>query len=263
MRIRSVLAPVYREVLSAFFRRTVPIGDHGPIVSFSFDDFPRSAFAVGGEILKRFGARGTYYAAMDLMDRTNDLGKQFHAEDLRLLVEDGHELASHTKSHLSSREVSFAVFQDNVQKGREKIAELMGFEDSGNFAYPYGHVTFLAKRKLGPELLSCRGTCRGINGPDVDLNLLRANSLYGDLSQLDHACDLISRNQREKGWLIFYTHDIGGQPSKFGCTPELFEAVVAHAVKAGKIMTIAAVMAQLGVVHDSRQLAGASCAQLI
>jgi len=245
MRMRSYLASVYREILSATFRRLVPIRDCGPIVSFSFDDFPRSALTMGGEILKRFGARGTYYVATDLMDSSNDLGEQFHLGDLHRLVEDGHELASHTKGHLSSRKVSFATFRDNMRKGRESLARAADIEDSGNFAYPYGHVTFEAKRKLGPELVSSRGTCGGINGPAIDLNLLRANSLYGDLSQLNRASELISRNERKKGWLIFYTHDVTEKPSKFGCTPGLLEAVVARAAAANKIMTVTAVMGQL------------------
>ncbi len=245
MKLRSYIGPIYREVLSSVFCRTVPLGGHGPIVSFSFDDFPRSAYTVGGEILKCFGGRGTYYVAMDLMNSTNNLGKHFEQIDLHSLTEEGHELASHTKSHLSSREVSFEIFRDNVWKGRETITGVTGREDSGNFAYPYGHVTFEAKRKLGPELMSCRGTCGGLNGPIIDLNLLRANSLYGDIGQLDRARKLIQRNQEEKSWLIFYTHDVSETPSEFGCTPRLLEATVSSAAEGAKIMTIAAVLAQI------------------
>jgi peptidoglycan/xylan/chitin deacetylase (PgdA/CDA1 family) len=244
---------MYREVLSANFRRTVPLGSCGPIVSFTFDDFPRTAYQMGGEILKRFRASGTYYVAMDLMNRSNDLGEQFHAEDLRSLVEDGHELANHTLSHLSSREVPLERFRNNLWQGRQKILAVAGVEDSGNFAYPYGHVTFKAKRNLGPKLISSRGTCGGINGPAVDLNLLRANSLYGDLDQFEHVRNLILRNRSEKGWLIFYTHDVREKPSKFGCTPALLEAAVLTAAKEARILTIAAALAELNVMVPQQE----------
>jgi peptidoglycan/xylan/chitin deacetylase (PgdA/CDA1 family) len=248
MILRSHVGAVYGELLSCAFRRSARLGDHGPIVSFSFDDFPRSAYVVGGDLLKRFGGRGTYYVAMDLMGSRNNLGEQFHQRDLCSLVEDGHELASHTKSHLSSREVSFEQFRENVQEGREAIANATGMSDSGNFAYPYGHVTFGAKRKLGPELASCRGTRGGTNGPDLDLNLLRANRLYGDLDQAGPARELILRNKRQKSWLIFYTHDVDQRPSQFGCTPALLEAALSYAVDEGaRVMTIAAVLAEIGI----------------
>jgi hypothetical protein len=34
-------------------------------------------------------------------------------------------------------------------------------------------------------------------------------------------------------WLIFYTHDVSEEPSKFGCTPGLFEYAVMTAVSVG------------------------------
>lgn len=248
MKLRSYIHAIHGKVLRSVFRRTVYLYGHGPIVSFSFDDFPRSAFTVGGDILKRYGGRGTYYVAMDLMNSTNALGEQFEQGDLHLLARDGHELASHTRSHLSSREVSFATFCDNVKKGREAIAEMTGLQDSGNFAYPYGDVTLEAKRKLDLGLASCRGTCGGINGPEIDLSLLRANSLYGDVRQLERAKTLIRQNQRIKGWLIFYTHDVTENPSAFGCTPALLESTVAYAAQTSRIMTITAVLAQVRVL---------------
>ena len=38
----------------------------GGVVSFTFDDFPRSAWSNGGAVLEEYDVRGTYYAAMGL-----------------------------------------------------------------------------------------------------------------------------------------------------------------------------------------------------
>lgn len=260
MKLRSYPSRIHRGLLSSVFRRIVPLGGHGPIVSFTFDDFPRSAYTVGGEILERYGCRGTYYAAIDLMNSKNALGEHFDQFDLRSLIEKGHELASHTKSHLSCREVSLKEFHENVQRGRQAIAHVAGMMDSGNFAYPFGHVTFRAKKKLGLELSSCRVNHEGTNGPDIDLNMLRANSLYGSSDQVEKAQKLILRNQQQKTWLIFYSHDVSERPSYWGCTPRLLEAAVSYALHQGaRIMTIASVLAEMEVQPPGWT---ASCNQL-
>jgi hypothetical protein len=77
----------------------------------------------------------------------------------------------------------------------------------------------------------CRGIVGGLNGRVADLNLLRANSLYGDMSQFAEAERLLLENERLNQWLIFYTHDVQENPSPHGCTPQLLEAVVALAAK--------------------------------
>ena len=86
MSLRSVLSGARRKTLCSLYSRRVPWGDRGPVVSFSFDDFPRTAYTVGGAILKSLDVRGTYYTAPGLMDTTNHLGEQFRAEDLRSLL---------------------------------------------------------------------------------------------------------------------------------------------------------------------------------
>ena len=106
-------------------------------------------------------------------------------EDIDSLLAKGHELASQTFDHSSCRAVSLS--------GREGVEEIAG-HGSANFAYPYGHVTLWAKRKLGPELTSSRGIFPGLNGPEIDLSLLRANRLYGDVDECGQDVTVIGRS---------------------------------------------------------------------
>jgi peptidoglycan/xylan/chitin deacetylase (PgdA/CDA1 family) len=247
MTLRSRAGNVRRKILSAVYQRPVALGAIGPIVTFTFDDFPRSALTVGGKVLESFGARATYYVAMSLMNMTNSLGEQFREEDLFSVLDRGHELASHTLSHLSARLSTCDAFVRDAEKGEEAIREKMGIPSSGNFAYPYGDVTPKVKRNLGARLTSCRGTIGGLNGPNVDLNLLRANSLYGDLDREEAAKQLILENERRRSWLIFYTHDVAAGPSRFGCFPQLLREVCSFAATRGaRFMTVAEVMKELG-----------------
>lgn len=253
MSLRSELGDVRRKIISAAYRRPVALGSLGPIVTFTFDDFPRSALTVGAAILESFGARATYYVSMSLMNTTNDLGEQFRIEDLFSLQDRGHELANHTFSHLSARRVACDVFMQDVTKGEHAIRQGIGLPGSGNFAYPYGDVRLRVKRMLGPKLTSCRGTRGGLNGPDVDLNLLRANSLYGGVERADTAQRLIVENEGRRSWLIFYSHDVAQRPSRFGCTPQLLEAVCSFAnARGARFMTVADVMKELGQQPDVR-----------
>jgi peptidoglycan/xylan/chitin deacetylase (PgdA/CDA1 family) len=246
MSLRSQLAKVRLQILSSFCRRTAALGDLGPIVTFTFDDFPRSALTIGGGIVERFGGRATYYVSMGLMNTVNDLGEQFRSTDLHSLIERGHEVANHSFSHPSARKTLFEDFLKDVDHCEKAIRETTTADPSNNFAYPYGEVTLRVKRQLGPRMGSCRGTIGGLNGPDVDLNLLRANRLYGGIEQFDDAKRLILENEMQRSWLIFYSHDIDRNPSRFGCTPALLEEVVSFAANRGaRIMTVSDVLTEL------------------
>jgi peptidoglycan/xylan/chitin deacetylase (PgdA/CDA1 family) len=217
------------------------------VVSFTFDDFPRSAYTVAGAILDKYGVRATYYVAMGLMGTENHLGEHFRREDLDSLTRDGHELANHTFRHISSRSVGLNEFVQDVEKGASSLRSIQGGGAPRNFAYPFGDVTVRAKKALGSVVTSARGIIGGVNGPEVDLNLLRANGLYGDADCYERAKELVLMNERKNSWLIFYTHDVRPQPSRYGCTPELFQAVVALALDRGaRLLPVSKVLEGMG-----------------
>jgi peptidoglycan/xylan/chitin deacetylase (PgdA/CDA1 family) len=225
------------------------LGDIGPVVTFTFDDFPRTAYTAGGAILKAFGLSGTFYTAFGLRNSSNHSGDQFCLDDLHVLLADGHELASHTLHHVSSRQLATAPFVDEVRQGRAALQEIAALRVSDNFAYPFGAVSVRAKRAVGNMMLSCRSSYPGVNGPNVDLTLLRANALYGDTERLGGVRRLLSRNEELKGWLIFYTHDVRPQPSPYGCTPALLESAVKLAL--GSSMTILTIQEVIRKVQNT------------
>jgi peptidoglycan/xylan/chitin deacetylase (PgdA/CDA1 family) len=219
-----------------------------PIISFTFDDFPRTALLEGGRILEEAGARGTFYTALGLAGFSNRLGQHFQMEDLHHLTERGHELGSHTFDHLSAREVSTTKFLLNVQKGHEALEELPHLIPSASFAYPFGCTNLRLKSKVGAMMQSCRGNFAGLNGPTIDRNLLNANALYGGREALGAALQLVEQNRRTNGWLIFYTHDVRPSPSSFGCTPELLEGLMKSIAKQeSKIMKVSEVIDKQGL----------------
>lgn len=197
MSVRSQLGKLRRGMLASINRRTVVFQPHEAIVSFTFDDFPRSAYTAGGAVLEEHGVRGTYYAAAGLMNSNNELGEQFGPDDLNALLEKGHELGSHTFGHISSRSVSCSEFCADIEKGRRALQQLTGM-DAVNFAYPFGDATLKAKNTVEAVVASARGISPGLNDTELDLNHLRANRLYGDLDQAQLARNLIAANAEQK-----------------------------------------------------------------
>jgi hypothetical protein len=77
----------YRDVMARFFfKHTLCIESPVPLISFTFDDFPRSALLAGGAILESFGYRGTFYASMGEMGNDSEVGEIFRPDDLTLLI---------------------------------------------------------------------------------------------------------------------------------------------------------------------------------
>jgi len=242
---RSARSAAGSYLLHALHRRPALLGQKGPFISFTFDDFPRSAGTVGAAILERYGVRATFYVAMGLMGTTNELGELFEAEDLQSLARRGHELGNHSYSHRKCCEMTSASFQQDIERSKEAMREASGIVPSDNFAYPYGEVTLTTKETLRSSTSSCRTTNAGLLGPEVDLNFLSANRLYGD-GPIDPVRRLIDENRLQKSWLIFYTHDISPTPSPFGCTPTFLENAVSIALESGaKVLPIGGVLREL------------------
>lgn len=126
MSLRSQIGRVRRAALGVFYRRMVSLSNCGPVVSFTFDDFPRSACSEGGAILERFGARGTYYVAAGLRNTSTELGDLFAEEDIRSLLKRGHEIGSHTFRHSSCRSIALWDFESDVERGMKGVEYFTG-----------------------------------------------------------------------------------------------------------------------------------------
>ena len=57
---------IRRDLSRRLSRRLVQTHNTEPLISFTFDDFPRSALSTGGRILEEFGAVGTYLQLIGL-----------------------------------------------------------------------------------------------------------------------------------------------------------------------------------------------------
>src|SRR5260370_38291838 len=70
-----------------------------PMVSFTFDDIPKSAATTGARILEDHNARGTFYVSGGLVGTTEQDWAAVDAQDIVALHRNGHEIGCHTFSH--------------------------------------------------------------------------------------------------------------------------------------------------------------------
>lgn len=222
-----------RSASSLLFRRPLTVRSQYPLISFTFDDFPESAWQVGGDILRRFGVRGTYYAAFGLMGKSTPNSKMFSAQDVRCLLKEGHELGCHTFDHYHAWHTAPAEFEASIFRNRRALAEMIPGLSFSSLSYPIGQPRPLNKKTAGKYFLCCRAGSRSANLGTIDLNALAARFLEQYRQEPRTLKKLIDDNRLTRGWLIFATHDISSSPSRFGCTPEFFEDIVQYAVQSG------------------------------
>jgi len=222
-----------RTVTDVLFRRPFKLDTTGPFISFTFDDFPRSSLYTGGEILKKYGLRATYYASLGLMGRENATGKIFLLDDLKELFAQGHELGCHTFAHVHSWNTRPAVFEDSIIKNKRALDELVPGAVFKSFSYPKIGPRPDSKRRASRYFCSCRGGGQTYNAGIADLNLLKAFFLEKTYNNSRIVKEIIDRNCQDHGWLIFATHDISETHTQYGCGPSFFEEIVHYAKTSG------------------------------
>jgi len=229
------------------FRRRLAVRTALSLISFTFDDFPRSAFLEAGSILRRYGILGTYYVSLSLMGKQSHLGPMYEAEDLRELVHLENELGCHTFGHCHSWNTSPDVYERAILENQQALTEVLPGASFETFAYPHSAPRLAVKKVAGRYFRCCRGGGmkagrylhrhaaggQTFNWGVTDLNYLCAFFLEKSRDNPEAVKSLIDQNARARGWLIFATHDICADPSLFGCTPDFFELVVQWSLESG------------------------------
>jgi peptidoglycan/xylan/chitin deacetylase (PgdA/CDA1 family) len=218
-----------------------------PMVSFTFDDPPKSSATVGAPILDEYKARGTFYVSGGLVDQWSGHWTGISADEIVGLHRGGHEIACHTFSHVRAPDLNATALAAEIEKNRRYLLALDPSIRIENFAYPYGLGSVSHKRRLKQTFRSSRGIIPGVNSGTVDLQFLNSTPLIDrhiDADGIDRAYDeAIATN----GWVIFYSHDIAPSPSPYGCTPALLRHALAAASRRNiRILSVADALASAG-----------------
>ena len=234
------------EATRALSRRQLAVRTPVPLISFTFDDFPRSAFLEAGSILTRYDIRGTYYVSLSLAGKQSQMGPMYQPEDLKELARLGHELGCHTFGHCHSWNTPPDIYEKAILDNQEALNEVLPGTAFRTFSYPFSGPRLAVKRVAARHFLCCRGGGlragrflrhqpggQTFNSGTADLNLLCAFFLEQSRENPEAVKRLIDQNALARGWLILATHDVRDTPSRFGCTPAFFEQVVQWSLESG------------------------------
>lgn len=255
-----------REMAARRARRDTFLTLTQPVVSFTFDDFPRSALYKGGAILRDHDMLGTYYTSFGLMGQTAPTGEIFSAADLPEFIRQGHELACHTFDHCHSWDTAPSEFEASILRNQDAAAKLLPGTTMENFSYPISHPQTETKRRTARYYISARGGGQTFNVGTTDLNYLKAFFIEQSRDNFAAIQQVIDETVSKNAWLIFATHDVCESPTRFGCTPALFTRIVDSVVQSGATVLPINQALQLsmgstgcGSLLRPRLLVGASC----
>jgi peptidoglycan/xylan/chitin deacetylase (PgdA/CDA1 family) len=219
-----------------------------PMVSFTFDDVPKSAATVGAAILEAHDARGTFYVIGSQVGTSSSLWDMVDGDDVVALHRRGHEIACHTFSHKRACDLDAGTLNAEIERNQQYLRSLDASIRIENFAYPFGYGSFVRKRQLKTVFKSCRSIVPGVNSGTVDLQFLRAMPLIDRRIDLDGIERAFDEAQTCNGWLIFYTHDVAEEPSPYGCSPALLnEALEAASRRKIPVLNMAEALQCAGV----------------
>ena len=232
-------------------RRQFKLESDVPYVSFTFDDFPRTALTEGGTILRRRGVRGTYFVSTQLLGKPSPSGPIATPDDVKALLADGHELGCHTYEHLDGCNSSVDAFERSIRQNRTALAAVVPAVELPIFAYPLNGPVLSIKRAVGKHFVGCRGGGQTFNRGVIDLNLLKAYFLdWRNRENLAAVREVVARNAAERGWLIFATHDVAAEPSRYGCEPAFFDEAVRLSIASGaRVMPMMEACEALGIAR--------------
>ncbi len=216
-----------------FGKRNHKVDLEKPIISFSFDDFPKSAADIGARILEDRDVRGSFYACADFAGKVVNGIPQYDISDLPRLWKAGHEVGCHTASHSPLSKLSAEEANKEFGRNAQFFASLGAARAPTTFAYPFGDVSIASKNYAGRHFSACRGIIAGINTRKTDLNLLKCVSMEPHILSSRSLESWIGETIQKRGWLILLTHDVSVNPSAFGITPDVLEHTVDLALASG------------------------------
>ena len=247
---KAFVSRVKRKFLPLQSQRKVSFELDKPIVSFSFDDCPKSVINNGIKPLEEQGWQGTVYIATSLCNTTNHLGLHMNESDITALHNSGHEIGDHTFSHCDGSALPLDEVLTDIDTNQAALNAL-GLPPSKTFAYPYGQATPALKRALEPRFIGSRGIDTRNHIISADLNQIGSSRLYRG-KEFNALIGQIIDLKNRPAWITIFTHDIRNKPSRFGCTPEQMQAVI-NAVKKveATVMPIAKAIEFLEVNHGA------------
>ena len=226
-----------KEKISRKLAQLIPLSplkmrNKGPIVSFTFDDFPKSAAMAGAKILEKYECTGTFYGCGGLLGQMHDHTHIVEKADIKAVYAAGHEIGCHTYGHVDCQRISGAGLQQDLAQNAKFMEDLTGTKVT-SFAYPFGKLDLGSRRVVSEQYGNARTVYPGLNAGTLSPYSLKAYNVYSSNFDIKHYERIVAEAVTANAWLIFYTHDVSENPAQFGCTPHEFDMLVRMVSESG------------------------------
>ena len=119
------------------------------------------------------------------------------------------------------------------------LADCLGDHRTASFAYPYGDISPRTKVLAGRHFPVGRGIRAGVNQGLIDLAELKAVPLELRSWSAAEVERWVGEAAANKGWIVFFSHDVSETPTPYGCTPAMLEHALGCVEAAGvEILTV-------------------------
>jgi len=213
---RGPIAKLARRARYALGRTPVTCAPERPVLTISFDDFPKGAAREGAALMEAFGARATYFASGCFAGAEG----YYDAGDLARLSRAGHEIGCHTYSHIDCARAPLGRVRAELDRNARALSAMGHDAPLTGFAFPYGEASIGAKRLAVSRFGYARGVRGDLNRGRVDAGLLKALCVDGGEAAAARAVNLIASAAREPAWVILFAHGVDRVAGDWSTTPD-------------------------------------------
>lgn len=219
-----------------------------PLVSVTFDDGWGSVYTAAAPILSKYDIATTQYVLPGMFNAPAYLS----AEQTEHLSQTGHEIASHTMTHLKLTDVDSKTLVSQIRDSRDILVDLGVAESNMSFAPPNGAYNDRTNSAVREYYGSQRNVSADLkNGVDrYDVNLKKHFNRFdiigytvGPYTTVDQIRKALEFTRKNNGWLVLVFHQIDENfksdldGDSYNVMPKDFESYM-KMIKDSKIKTV-------------------------
>jgi peptidoglycan/xylan/chitin deacetylase (PgdA/CDA1 family) len=221
------------------------------MVTITLDDGWATQFTGARPALKQRGIRSTYYLESEPI--REHWTTYMHAADVQALIDEGNEVACHTKTHPDLTTLTAEQVESQLRDSQAFLKTRFGLSAVPAFAAPFGRYNDAILSTVKQYYTSHRTVEHGQNFRNTNIYKLRAYDVVSSVT-VDTVRGWINQAKLDRTWLILLFHEfVSGTPTK---STEInianFEAILDHVQASGlRTVTISEGVAMMdGVTTD-------------
>jgi hypothetical protein len=179
----------------------------GSAITYTFDDNCPNQYLKAVPMFDELGFKGTFYTVIDWSPQWNTLEQ---------MAANGHEIGSHTVTHISLYGLSTAKETKELRNSRDSINAHVPSQQCVTIAYPYCAVG--TKELCAEYYISARG-CQGFVEGKTPGDMMNISSIIcGTEGSVRSVADFKAKINNAvdiHGWCVFLTHGIDDDPGAY------------------------------------------------